>query len=55
MNKKPILIIVLVLNSIVLLGQLWPEGTPPFAQTVNIITLMLNLVLLITLLSNKKN
>ncbi|MBL7950457.1 MAG: hypothetical protein JNM62_01950 [Flavobacteriales bacterium] len=34
--NKPILIILLVLNAIVLLGQLWPEGAPPFARMVNI-------------------
>lgn len=34
--NKPILIILLVLNAIVLLGQLWPEGAPPFARVVNI-------------------
>lgn len=38
--RKPILIVLLVLNAIVLLGQLWPEGAPPFARTVNIIFLV---------------
>lgn len=32
----------LVLNSVVLLGQLWPEGAPPFARTVNVLTLVLD-------------
>lgn len=36
---KPITIVLLVLNIIVLLGQIWPEGAPPFARTVNIIFL----------------
>lgn len=39
MNKKPIIIILLILNIIVLLGQVWPEGAPPFARTVNIVFL----------------
>ena len=36
MKKKPVLIALIVLNAVVLLGQLWPEGAPPFAQWVNI-------------------
>ena len=32
-----------VLNCIVLLGQLWPEGAPPFARAVNILFLILSL------------
>jgi hypothetical protein len=31
------------LNLVVLLGQLWPEGAPPFARTVNILFLLLTL------------
>ena len=38
--NKPILIILLVLNAVVLLGQLWPEGAPPFARVVNLIFLV---------------
>lgn len=38
-----VLIILVVLNSIVLLGQLWPEGAPPFARAVNILFLLLSL------------
>lgn len=34
---KPIIIVLLLLNIVVLLGQVWPEGAPPFARTVNII------------------
>lgn len=37
--KKVSLILLLLLNIVVLLGQLWPEGAPPFARTVNIIFL----------------
>ena len=32
-----------VLNAVVLLGQLWPEGAPPFARVVNILFLVLSL------------
>jgi hypothetical protein len=37
--KKTILILLIVLNIVVLLGQLWPEGAPPFAGAVNLIFL----------------
>ena len=30
------LIFLMVLNSLVLLGQIWPAGAPPFARGVNI-------------------
>lgn len=56
MNNKIFLIIVIILNLMVLLGQLWPEGAPPFARAINIITLLLNLVIITKLLlqSNHK-
>jgi hypothetical protein len=41
---KPILIILVVLNIVVLLGQLWPEGAPPFARVVNILFLSFSLL-----------
>lgn len=50
---KPITIVLLVLNIVVLLGQLWPEGAPPFAKTVNIIFLSGSLLFFLYLL--KKN
>ncbi|MDX9891554.1 MAG: hypothetical protein RBS29_03555 [Bacteroidales bacterium] len=37
--KKIALLILLILNILVLLGQVWPEGVPPFAQTINYIFL----------------
>ncbi len=37
---KLLAIVLLVLNSIVLLGQLWPEGAPPFAHIVNVAVLI---------------
>ncbi len=54
MRNKTILILLVVLNSIVLLGQVWPEGAPPFARIVNIVTLLLNLLAFFTLLRNRK-
>lgn len=51
--SKPLLTILLILNLVVLLGQLWPEGAPPFAGTVNIIFLISSLVFFIYLLSRK--
>lgn len=50
---KPITIVLLVLNLVVLLGQIWPEGAPPFARTVNIIFLSGSLLFFLWLL--KKN
>ena len=44
------LIVLVVLNCIVLLGQLWPEGAPPFARVVNILFLVLALVYFISAL-----
>jgi hypothetical protein len=44
--KKPgkvFLIVLIVLNIIVLTGQLWPAGAPPFAWVVNIVFLVLSL------------
>lgn len=35
--------VLVVLNGVVLLGQLWPEGAPPFARAVNIAFLVANL------------
>ena len=37
--------ILVVVNAVVLLGQIWPEGAPPFAPTVNIAFLAVTLVL----------
>ena len=44
MRTRPgVLIILVVLNCLVLLGQLWPEGTPPFARAINILFLLMSL------------
>ncbi len=55
MNKKPILIVLVILNFMVLLGQLWPEFAPPFASTVNILFLVFCLLFLIGELVRKPN
>lgn len=51
--KKAIPIILLVLNAIVLLGQVWPEGAPPFARAVNIIFLGCSFVYFFVLIFRK--
>lgn len=43
-TNKIIIIILIVLNAVVLLGQIWPEGVPPFARTVNIIFLVMSFI-----------
>lgn len=50
--KRIFIIILLVLNAVVLLGQIWPEGAPPFAKVVNLITLGLNVSFLLTLIKS---
>jgi hypothetical protein len=55
MQRKIIVITLFILNSIVLLGQLWPEGAPPFARIVNIIFLIGSLIYFMSILSAKKN
>jgi hypothetical protein len=52
--RKSLFGILLLLNAVVLLGQIWPEGAPPFARIINILFLILNLVLLVYLLVKKK-
>ena len=48
--KKPLCLVLLIANSLVLLGMLWPEGAPPFAATVNMVTLVANVVVFAVLL-----
>lgn len=48
-TRKIILVVLLILNSMVLCGQIWPEGAPPFAHTVNIIALCGNIFFFISL------
>jgi hypothetical protein len=54
--KKPFkqfAIVLLILNIVVLLGQVWPEGAPPFARTVNILFLCGSLLFFILAIRNK--
>ncbi|SCY90566.1 hypothetical protein [Flavobacterium caeni] len=44
MKNRPVLIVLLLLNAVVLLGQLWPSGAPPFARYVNIAFLVSSLL-----------
>ena len=46
-KSRPFLWLLVVLNTIVLTGQIWPAGAPPFARVVNILFLALSLVTLI--------
>ncbi len=36
MENRRILGLLILVNLVVLLGQIWPEGAPPFARVVNI-------------------
>ena len=53
-QNKFVLLALLVLNAIVLLGQLWPEGAPPFARVVNILTLACNVFFFLILYKRNK-
>lgn len=35
-RHRAVLTVLVVLNAVVLLGQVWPAGAPPFARVVNI-------------------
>jgi hypothetical protein len=48
--SKPLLAVLILLNGVVLLGQLWPAGAPPFARAVNILFLLLSLGVFVSLL-----
>lgn len=51
---RAILISLVILNIVVLLGQLWPDGAPPFARVVNIIFLVGSLGYFVYTISNTK-
>ena len=44
MSHRVVLTVLLLLNAVVLLGQLWPAGAPPFARAVNIAFLAASLL-----------
>jgi len=52
--KKAGLVILIILNAMVLLGQIWPDGVPPFAKTVNIVFLISSLLYFVYHLVKKK-
>ncbi|MEZ5966073.1 MAG: hypothetical protein R3F56_19715 [Planctomycetota bacterium] len=47
---KAFLVLLLLANAMVLLGQIWPEGAPPFARAANIATLSTDVLLCAVLL-----
>lgn len=51
--KKPVLVVLTILNVVVLLGQVWPEGAPPFARVVNILFLVGSLAYFVSALRSK--
>ncbi|MDF2453712.1 MAG: hypothetical protein K0S26_3216 [Bacteroidota bacterium] len=54
-KSKIVLIILVLLNTVVLSGQIWPEGVPPFARVVNIVFLVLSFLFFVNLLRQKKS
>lgn len=44
LKNRLLLGVLILLNLVVLLGQLWPEGAPPFAGAVNLIFLCATLL-----------
>ena len=53
MAARVFVVLLIVLNCVVLLGQLWPEGAPPFARAVNILFLVLSLLYFIIALRGR--
>ena len=47
------LAVLILLNVVVLLGQVWPEGAPPFARAANIVFLVASLVFFLALLRKR--
>lgn len=42
-SQRALLMLLVLLNAVVLLGQVWPAGAPPFARAVNIVFLVMSL------------
>jgi hypothetical protein len=53
-NNKALLIVLIGLNSVVLLGQIYPAGIPPFARIVNIVFLIMSMLYFILQLKRRK-
>jgi len=47
------LILLIVLNAMVLLGQIWPDDAPPFAGVINIVFLSFSMLYFILALIKK--
>lgn len=45
--SKTALLLLIIFNILVLLGQVWPDGAPPFARWINILFLAANLSFLL--------
>lgn len=54
MPPRPLVWILLVANMLVLLGQVWPEGRPPFAAAVDLGTAIANAIGLALLLLRRR-
>jgi len=52
-SRKLFLILLILLNTIVLLVQVYPQGVPPFARIVNIFFLAANLIFIFSLIGRK--
>ncbi|HNV99281.1 MAG TPA: hypothetical protein PKL06_07935 [Chitinophagales bacterium] len=53
-RQKYILPVLILLNTIVLIGQLYPVGAPPFARIVNIVFLVGSLLFFVVLIRQKQ-
>lgn len=53
-KQKYILPVLILLNTIVLIGQLYPAGAPPFARIVNIVFLVSSLLYFVALIRQKQ-
>ena len=49
-KHRALLIALIVVNAMVLLGRIWPEGAPPFAPAVDLGFLVVSLVYFATAL-----
>ena len=53
--RNVLYVVLLVANSLVLLGVLWPEGAPPFAHTVTVATLVANVLVFLTFVMRRRS
>ena len=50
MKSRKLIGVLLAFNLVVLIGQIWPEGAPPFARVVNIAFLCASFVYFVSAL-----